>query len=232
MPDSTAPGHAVPTAPDYPAPVPLLPRRLRGREPLPDAQAIRRIAVPQVAPPYDDIAAPQAPKRRLASVPGPGQDVALPARPGQPRTAPCAIRSGESSPAAPGSGGLQPLQAPQAGGWPSRFAQVLAETLAGSRPTSQIVPWTTQQTRRRISQLGPMLAAGHRPRVRRVIVTSPACGVLEMTVVVTVGDHVRAFAVRMEQAPSLAGRARAPTGPQDAYRRIRGDWLCTAIEAA
>jgi len=53
-----------------------------------------------------------------------------------------------------------------------------------------------------------------------------------MTVVVAVGDHVRAFAVRMEQAPSLAGQARAPTGPRDAYRRIRGDWLCTAIEAA
>jgi hypothetical protein len=109
---------------------------------------------------------------------------------------------------------------------------VLAETLAGSRPASQIVPWTTQQTRRRISQLGPMLCAGHRPRVRRVIVTSPACGVLEMTVVVAVGDHVRAFAVRMEQAPSVAGQARPPTGPRDAYRRTRSDWLCTAIEAA
>src|SRR2546430_1731629 len=28
-------------------------------------------------------------------------------------------------------------------GWPGQFAQVLAETLAGSRPSRQLVPWTT-----------------------------------------------------------------------------------------
>jgi hypothetical protein len=117
-------------------------------------------------------------------------------------------------------------------GWPSRFAQVLAETLAGSRPASQIVPWTTQQTRRRISQLGPKLSAGQRPRVRRVIVTSPAGGVLEMTVIVAVGDHLRAVAVRMEQTPAAAGQAPPATRHRDAYRRNRSDWLCTAIEAA
>jgi hypothetical protein len=109
---------------------------------------------------------------------------------------------------------------------------VLAETLAGSRPASQIVPWTTQQTRRRISQLGPMLSAGHRPRVRRVIVTSPAGGVLEMTVVVAVGDQVRAVAVRMERTPPAASQARAATRSRDAYQRVRSDWVCTAIEAA
>jgi hypothetical protein len=208
MPDSTAPGRAVPAAPGYHDPVPLLPGRRRRREPLPDAQAISSVPVPEIAPPYDDIASARPPKRRLAGRPGPPQDVALPARPG-----------------------LQPVPPPQPSGWPSRFAQVLAETLAGSRPASQIVPWTTQQTRRRIIQLGPMLCAGHRPRVRRVIVTSPVGGVLEMTVVVAVGDHVRAVAVRMERAPSVAGQARTATRPQDAYRRVRGDWLCTAIEA-
>jgi hypothetical protein len=187
--------------------------------------------VPEIAPPYDDISAARTPERRQAGLPVPGQAAASSARPDQPAPAPRAIRSAESGPA-PGSRGLQPLQAPAAGGWPSRFAQVLAETLAGSRPASQIVPWTTQQTRRRISQLGPTLCAGHRPRVRRVIVTSPAGGVLEMTVVVAVGEQVRALAVRMEQTPPVASQARASTVSQDAYQRIRGDWLCTAIEAA
>jgi len=63
-----------------------------------------------------------------------------------------------------------------------------------------MVPWTTEQTRRRISKLGPMLATAHQPRVRRVIVTSPASGVLEMTVILALGDHVRAVAVRLERA--------------------------------
>jgi len=46
--------------------------------------------------------------------------------------------------------------------WPSQFAQVLAETLAGSRPASQITPWTTERARAHIRRLGPLLAAGQR----------------------------------------------------------------------
>jgi len=109
---------------------------------------------------------------------------------------------------------------------------VLAETLAGSRPASQIVPWTTQQTRRQISQLGPILGANLRPRVRRVIVTSPTGGVLEMTVIVAAGEHVRAVAVRLERTVRTADAARTIARPSDGYRRHRSDWLCTAIEAA
>jgi hypothetical protein len=128
---------------------------------------------------------------------------------------------------------------------------VLAETLAGSRPADQITPWTTEQARRRISQLGPMLATAHRPRVRRVIVSSPASGVLEMTVIVGLGSHVRAVAVRLERAsgqppgepsalggsrnaqPARTDRAYRPDS-RGAYRRPAGsaEWLCTAIEAA
>src|SRR5262249_59070775 len=55
------------------------------------------------------------------------------------------------------------------GSWPSQFAQVLAEILSGSRPAKQLTPWTTEQARKRISQLGPMLATTRQPRVRRVI---------------------------------------------------------------
>jgi hypothetical protein len=95
---------------------------------------------------------------------------------------------------------------------------VLAETLAGSRPASQLAKWTTEQARRRISQLAPLLAEANRPRVRRVIVSSPAGGVLEMTVVVGFGARVRALAVRLEHA---AATADSPAS-----------WLCTAVEAA
>src|SRR5262249_59509171 len=95
-----------------------------------------------------------APPRRPAT---PGQ----PAIPGQ-RTTP------HDAPAA-GQPGLSPARREQAADaeWPSHFAQVLAETLAGARPPGQIVPWTTDQARKRIRQLGPMLAGGGQPRGRR-----------------------------------------------------------------
>ncbi len=119
---------------------------------------------------------------------------------------------------------------------------MLAETLAGSRPADQIVPWTTEQARRRISQLGPMLAAAHRPRVRRVIVSSPASGVLEMTVILALGAHVRAVAVRLERADTRprgwspvrgeTGNTRPGPAPPTAGQRAQRAWLCTAIEAA
>lgn len=117
--------------------------------------------------------------------------------------------------------------APVTGSWPSQFAQVLSEALAGSRPASQLTPWTTDQARKRISQLGPMLArpaAAHGPRVRRVIVTSPVQDVLEMTVIVDIGARARAIAVRLERPPDPNARRFQPA-PGTA-------WLCTAIEAA
>jgi hypothetical protein len=102
--------------------------------------------------------------------------------------------------------------------WPSLFAQALAETLTGSRPPAQIRPWTTDQARRRIRELAPVLAASYQPRIRRVIVTSPAADVIEMAMVVGLGTRVRAVAVRLERPPQPTGQA-AP-------------WRCTAVEAA
>src|SRR6266704_1947876 len=192
------------------------------RRPLPDAQAICSFGVPEIAPPYDDTAATRNParptaRRRLASVSSAG---GYPARSGRPiqqlpspslglqaaGTWPPSPQPQETQPHGAQPRGTQPQRArpptepPGTGAWPSQFAQVLAETLAGSRPASQMVPWTTEQTRRRISKLGPVLAAAHRPRVRRVIVTSPASGVLEMTVILALGAHGRAGAVRLERA--------------------------------
>jgi len=87
-------------------------------------------------------------------------------------------------------------------GWQNRFAQVLAETLAGARPPRQIVPWTTEETLRRIERLGPRLASEQRPRVRRVLTSLPAPDVMEMAVVVGFGPRVKALAVRLEKEGS------------------------------
>ena len=107
--------------------------------------------------------------------------------------------------------------------WQSRFAQVLAETLAGSRPPRQIVPWTTQQAREHIQRLGPRMASVQRPRVRRVITYRPASDVMEMAVVVGFGSRVKALAVRLE---------RSPVNPPAGVGEPGGRWVCTAVEAA
>jgi hypothetical protein len=100
--------------------------------------------------------------------------------------------------------------------WPSQFAQVLAETLAGSRPPRQLTPWTTQRARGHIRRLGPLLAADHEPRIRRIVASTPSRGVVEMAVVVRFGPRIRALAVRLERADNSHSSA----------------WQCTAIEAA
>lgn len=211
MPEPTPPTNCQRPAPGSPRPkvLPLVPDLSRPpgrRRPLPDAAAVRPLPVPDSAPPYDDESQPTAPRlAELATAPPAG-------RPGAPQSRPPQPRPPDRSPAADGRG------------WPGQFAQVLAETLAGSRPHRQIVPWTNEQARKRISRLGPMLAAGDRPVVRRVVASSPAADVVEMTVVVRFGPRVRALAVRLER-----------DGPRSATpgRHARqARWLCTAIEAA
>jgi Family of unknown function (DUF6459) len=248
----------------------MLPTRLRqpGRQaPLPDVIAVRRLAVPDPAPPYDDEVAvdennlydgnevivasaavvPGAADKASLQRPGPasaglggaGRECAAQRAAGQAGAGPdrggaaqdAAGQAGAdddgadddgadddcAGPSAP-SGGSRPPD--PAAGWPSQFAQVLAETLAGSRPAQQLTPWTTEQTRRRIRQLGPMLATDQRPRVRRVMTSAPAPGVLEMTAVVGFGPRVRALALRLEHQQARP------------YRQGGSRWCCTAIESA
>jgi Family of unknown function (DUF6459) len=172
-----------------------------GPRPLPDPAAVRLYLIPDSAPPYDAEAAAAGPPGSTGpgAAGAPGRAERRPAgRPGSPAPSP---------------------------GWPGQFAQVLAETLAGSRPPRQLVPWTTERARERIQRLGPQLAAGEQPRVRRVVTFHPTADALEMTVVVAFGPRVRALAVRLERAgggPPAAGHA--GTGP--------GRWLCTTVEAA
>lgn len=198
--------------------VPGLPRRPARQRPLPDAAAVRLLAVPDSAPPYDDelpAAAHPAAGPARASEPGPDR----PPEPAPERTA------RPAKPPASRTGSLRPPDRDRtsAVGWPSQFAQVLAETLAGSRPPGQITPWTSEQARKRIRQLGPLLAAEVRPRVRRVVACQPAAGIVEMTVIVGVGHKVSALAVRLERDQQPAA-----SGPGPGTSR----WVCTAVEAA
>jgi hypothetical protein len=146
-----------------------------------------------------------------------------PARPNPARPTSARPTSARPNSAEPSGDGPDRGVAP---GWPSLFAQVLAETLAGSRPAGQIVPWTTQRARSNIQRLGPTLAGGQptarqRPLVRRVVTSQPRSDVLEMTVIVGFGPRIRALAVRLE----LSQPRGIPAG-----RAAR--WLCTAVEAA
>jgi hypothetical protein len=180
-----------------------------GRRPLPDPAAVRLLAVPDSAPPYDD-ALTGLPSGDLAARRGADQAAAAGNQPG-----------GDQ-----GAGGSEPAGDQV---WPSRFAQVLVETLAGSRPPRQMVPWTTQRARSNIQRLGPTLSAGQpaarqRPLVRRVVTSRPTCDVVEMTVICGFGPRIRALAVRLERTTP---RDATPGQPARAAR-----WLCTAVEAA
>jgi hypothetical protein len=96
--------------------------------------------------------------------------------------------------------------------WPHRFADILTEIIAGSRPHQQLVPFSTERARLHLRRIIPAFAGGGRPRVLRVLTTHPAPDVAETTVILACGQRARALALRLERAAS-------------------GRWLCTAIEA-
>ena len=224
--------------PALPPERPGCPKAPGGRRPLPDPAAIQLFLVPESAPPYDEeIPAGETGGGRLPAWSprgaelqgrGGGKPAGRPARdetggasrplaavPGTPAAARWTPAAAPGTPAA--APGLPP-------GWENRFAQVLAETLAGTRPPGQITPWTTEMARAHIQRLGPQLASGQQPRVRRVVTFHPTADVIEMTVVVGFGTRVRALAVRLERADPLpSAYRRRPQAPR---------WLCTAVEAA
>jgi Family of unknown function (DUF6459) len=201
--------------------VPLLPaRRNAPRGPLPDATAIRRVLVPDSAPPFDDeVAGHDNQDAAPAQLPGLACEQSTPPEETEPaHTEPAHTEPGHAEPGHAGPTRTDPTQAEP---WPGRFAQVLAETLAGARPPQQLTPWTTEQARRRIRQLGPLLSTAQRPRVRRLVASAPVPGVVEMTVIVNAGPRLRAIAVRLERSAQAGPRSGA--GQQ---------WICTAVEAA
>lgn len=101
----------------------------------------------------------------------------------------------------------RPASAP-AGGTrpdPQRLAALLTRTWlevrSGRRPLAQLAPLLTPALHRRLaSQIPrPPLAGGGMVRVRRTVVSQPAEGACEASVVVEQGGRVTAFAVRLER---------------------------------
>jgi len=225
--------------PAVPPERPGCPKAPGGRRPLPDPAAIQLFLVPESAPPYDeDLPSGETGGGRLPAGPPRGEepwvrgDGRLAGHP--PHGTEPWDRGGGEPGGRPASGTTRSAPRPAAvpgvpPGWQNRFAQVLAETLAGARPPRQIVPWTTEETLRRIQRLRPRLASEQRPRVRRVLTSLPAPDVMEMAVVVGFGPRVKALAVRLEHtAPRPAALPAAGTAGGRAATR----WVCTAVEAA
>ena len=216
--------------PAVPPERPGCPKAPGGIRPLPDPAAIQVFLVPETAPPYDeDVPAGETGGGRLPARPPRGTEPR--SRGGPPARAPHgAERPGRDGggPARDGRRGAAAVPGVPPG-WQDHFAQVLAETLAGARPPRQIVPWTTEEALRRIQRLGPRLASEQRPRVRRVLTSLPAPGVMEMAVVVGFGPRVKALAVRLEQTRA---RPAALPGGGAAGEPTAARWVCTAVEAA
>jgi hypothetical protein len=102
---------------------------------------------------------------------------------------------------------------PAARTWSARFAQAVVEVLAGDRPVSQLVRWTTTSVYDDLAALvvGP---DGRGPAARGVVrsihVSEPVDGVAEVAALVRRGARSTAVALRLE---GLDGR-----------------WQCTALE--
>ncbi len=191
----------------------------------PASSELRLITVPAGWPPYDceshGAACPVARAAALAKPNVSHQAPALagPPRPTAPPLAPVQSTAGQSS---AGQGSAGQSSAGQATALPRKFAQVIVEILAGSRPLRQTVGWTTDRVRAQIGDLTQVLTSDQRPRIRRVVTSQPAASVVEMTVVVTFGARSRALAMRFEHIPARQPRPGLPARP--------ARWLCTELE--
>ncbi|MGH8894392.1 MAG: Rv3235 family protein, partial [Actinomycetes bacterium] len=98
--------------------------------------------------------------------------------------------------------------------WSGRFVQAVVEVLAGDRPVTQLVRWTTTDVYDEVACRVLDGAAGRlddrRAVVRSVHVSEPADGIAEVAAMVRRGLRTTAVAMRLE---GLDGR-----------------WQCTAIE--
>ncbi len=195
---SAAPGQDIPPAADLDIPA----GRLAPAEP-------RLVAVPAGWPPYDcETHGAACPVTWGVTATDPQAGGHAPGPAGLPEPA------GPPEPAAPAEPGP---------GWPRQFAQVIVEILAGSRPSRQLIPWTTDRVRAQVDGLTRLFTPGQRPRLRRIMTSQPAVSVVEMTMIVGFGPRSRALALRFEHRPA---RPAAPGRPARPAR-----WVCTEIEA-
>jgi hypothetical protein len=188
------------------------------------APVMRLITVPDAAPPYDcDIhgARCQAAHATRKGTRGASQSRSTARQDQSPGgRASSARKAANVRPPAPRE--ASPAAAAMTAGWPGQFAQVIVEILGGSRPPRQLIPLTTERARSQISQLVSYVAAGQRPKVKRVMVSRPTERVMEMTMIVCFGVRSRALAMRLEHC---AGRPAAPGLPARPAR-----WICTEAE--
>ena len=181
---------------------------------MPDLSSPRLVKVPSTAPPYDcQVHGARCP---ADLVHGAEEAPAAAVSPGAAVLAVPAVVPVLA--AAPASAAAGPV-----GARPRQLAVVIVEVLAGVRPDRQLVCMATDRVRARVGNLAPLLAAGRRPRIARIVMSRPADRVVEMTVVVNFGARSRALAMRFEHA---AARPAAPGWPARPAR-----WLCTALEA-
>jgi hypothetical protein len=192
---------------------------------MPDLSSLRLVKVPSTAPPYDcQVHGARCPARADVV---PAAPVA-PAVPVLPVAQVLPVLPAAVSAVLPTATPPQLSARPAAAAdpvvvRPRQLAVVIVEVLAGVRPDRQLVPLATDRVRARVGNLAPLLAAGRRPRISRIVTSQPADRVLEMTVVVNFGARSRALAMRFEHA---AARPAAPGWPARPAR-----WLCTALEA-
>ena len=104
---------------------------------------------------------------------------------------------------------------PEPRSWAGRFVQAVVEVMAGDRPASQLVRWTTLEVYDdvacRVTPRGrPGSPVPPRSVVRSVHVTEPADGVAEVAALVRRGLRCTAVALRFEG--------------------MDGRWQCTALE--
>ena len=133
-------------------------------------------------------------------------------------------------------GGARPAEKADGGqAWPRQFAVLLAEALAGDRPARQIRPWLSQRGSVHLQRLMPLFGGGQGARVQRVMTTQPTPDVIEMTLIVAVGQRIRALAVRLTLAPAdqrPGWREKLPAVTAEPRSAPPARWLCTDIEAA
>ena len=183
--------------------------------PLPDPVAIRLCLVPDTAPPYDD-EAPASPGRAGRADALAAAIVAALGRATGPRALGCRRRP-EAAPAVgraehAGTGRPPPAAAPERppaaaaqrdppGRMPGRSARAGPASSRRCWPRRWPDPGRQPAQRRgrpnapgrTYASSGPLLTAGQRPLVQRVITSAPSAGVVEMTVVVGFGPRVRAL---------------------------------------
>jgi hypothetical protein len=185
---------------------------------MPDVSSLRLVKVPPTAPPYDcQVHGARCPAG-AGVVPGVEETPAVSVMPVAPVLAAAVLPTGAVSRRSARPSVEDPVAAR-----PRQLAVVIVEVLAGVRPDRQLVSLATDRVRARAGNLAPLLAAGRRPRIARIVMSRPADRIVEMTVVVNFGARSRALAMRFEHA---AARPAAPGWPARPPR-----WLCTALEA-